>query len=302
MFFLAYKDFFKINRPHGREFFYIMTKKANNMKRDYYVRPARNNGVALVTGAGQGLGRALSVELSRRGLRIAGVGRNFADLAETKELCVEGRFTPYRGDVSQPAEMRELAARAIADVGPVSIIINNAAIYHRKDFLRATAEDIVDHVMINCCGPMNVTTAFLPSLIKYGKGRIINVSSFAGDSPLPGSMGYAVSKAGMRVFSKALAAELSMRLPNITVTEWIPGIMATRSGCLSGLAPEIVAKWGVTLALDESIDLHGTTFLLNAEVLPSRSFRRRMLDKLLLKPTPRPRVIEPELASAYDMR
>lgn len=263
---------------------------------------AMKHRVALITGAGLGLGRALSVELSRRGLHIAGLGRNFTDLAETKVLCVEGRFTAYCGDVSQPAAMRELANRITTEVGPVSIIINNAAIYNRQDFLHTDAEDITDHVVINCCGPINVTAAFLPGLLERGKGRIINVSSFAGSNPIPGSMGYAVSKAGMRVFTNALAVELRMRMPNIVVTEWIPGIMATRSGCPSGLPAETVAAWGATLAIDNSIELHGATFLLNAEVLPPRSWRRRILDMLLLNPTPRPRFLEPALIDSHNLR
>lgn len=259
-----------------------------------------NSRVVLVTGAGLGLGRALSVELSQRGLLIAGVGRNVADLEQTKKLCVPGRFTAYCSDVSQPAAMRELAAQTFAELGPVSIIINNAAIYCRRDFLRAKSEDIIDHVMINCCGPINVTAAFLPGMVECGRGRIINVSSFAGDSPLPGSMGYTVSKAGMRVFSNALAIELRMRMPSIIVTEWIPGIMATRSGCPTGLRPEIVAGWGAALALDESVDLHGATFLHNVEVLQSRSLRRRILDALLLKAARRPRILDAKLAHTHS--
>lgn len=247
----------------------------------------------MVTGAGLGLGRALSVELAHRGIHVAGIGRNPADLDETGTRCPSGRFTALRGDVSQPAAMRDLAARIGADLGQVSIVINNAAIYCRKDFLVVQAEEVVDHIMVNCCGPINVTAAFLPALLERGRGRIINVSSFAGDSPLPGSMGYTVSKAGTRVFSRALAVELGRRMPHITVTEWVPGIMATRSGITSGIPPETVAAWGATLALDEDPRLHGAVFLRDAELLPPRSWRRRIKDALLLKPSPRPRVLTP---------
>ncbi|TJZ91988.1 SDR family oxidoreductase [Paracoccus gahaiensis] len=261
---------------------------------------AAGRAVAVVTGAGLGLGRALSVELARRGLHVAGIGRDAAHLAETGALCVPGRFTALRGDVSQPAPMRDLAARIEAEVGPVAIVINNAAIYRRQDFLGAPAEDVVDHVMVNTCGPINVTAAFLPCLLERGRGRIINVSSFAGGDPLPGSLGYTVSKAGARVFSRALAVELARRMPHITVTEWVPGIMATRTGRPSGIPPETVAAWGATLALDNDPGLHGATFLCDAEVLAPRTLRRRIKDALLLKPKPRPRVLAPAPAAIPD--
>lgn len=254
---------------------------------------AAGRAVAVVTGAGLGLGRALSVELTRRGLHVAGIGRDVAHLAETGALCVPSRFTALRGDVSQPAAMRDLAARIAAEVGTVSILFNNAAVYRRHDFLSVQAEDVVDHVMINCCGPINVTAAFLPGLLERGRGRIINVSSFAGGDPLPGSLGYTVSKAGGRVFSRALSVELARRMPHITVTEWVPGIMATRTGRPSGIPPETVAAWGATLAMDDNPELHGATFLCDAEVLPPRSLRRRIKDALLFKPKPRPRVLAP---------
>ncbi|TGN45877.1 SDR family oxidoreductase [Paracoccus liaowanqingii] len=254
--------------------------------------------VAVITGAGLGLGRALSVELTRRGVHVAGIGRDPCHLAQTGDLCVPGQFTALRGDVSQPGPMRELAAQVEAQVGPVSIVVNNAAIYRRQDFLGAVAEEVVDHVMVNTCGPINVTAAFMPGMLDRGRGRIINVSSFAGGNPLPGSLGYTVSKAGARVFSQALTVELARRMPHITVTEWIPGIMATRTGRPSGIPPETVAAWGATLALDDSPDLHGAIFLCDAEMLPPRSLRRRVKDALLLKPSRRPRILAPAMAPA----
>ncbi|WP_410216633.1 SDR family oxidoreductase [Paracoccus sp. (in: a-proteobacteria)] len=247
--------------------------------------------IAVVTGASCGLGRALAACLAARGLHVVGVARNEVQLAETAKACAPGRFTGMVGDVSQPALMRDIAGKIEDRIGPPTILINNAAIFLKREFTGMLAEDIVEHVQINCCGQINATAALLPAMLKQGRGRIINVGSFAGDAPVPGQMGYAVSKAGARAFSRALTVDLARHLPAVTVSEWIPGILATRTGVAHGIPPSKAAPWGAALALDFRPELHGATFLKNREMIPDRSLRQRVKDALLLKAPKQPHLL-----------
>jgi NAD(P)-dependent dehydrogenase (short-subunit alcohol dehydrogenase family) len=131
-------------------------------------------------------------------------------------------------------------------------------------------------------------------MVDRGHGRIVNITSFAGEDPLPGSMGYSVSKAGARAFSRALAVELAGRLPGIVVTEWAPDMMATHIGRPDGADPDDVARLGLALVLNHDPRLHGATFLRDHQVLPRRSIRQRLKDLLLLKPACRPIVVIPD--------
>lgn len=249
--------------------------------------------IAVVTGASAGLGRALSHGLTAQGLHVVGIARNEAQLNHTAQGCPSDQFTALVGDVSRPDVMRDIACHIAGHIGPVSILINNAIIHMHRSFVGARAEDIADHVHVNCCGQINSTAAFLPAMVEQGRGRIVNVGSFAGEGPIPGNMGYAVSKAGARAFSRALAVELAHRLPTITVSEWIPGILATRSGVASGMPPQKAAPWGVALALDFSPQLHGKTFLKDQELMSPLSLRRRLKNALLLRSGPKPHMLVP---------
>lgn len=249
--------------------------------------------VAVVTGASAGLGRALSVGLARQGVHVAGIARDGARLAQTAALCPPGLFTALPGDVTRPAQMRDLAAQVAARTGAAGIVINSAVIHRRHDYLTGPAEAFTAQIEVNCCGPINVTSAFLPAMLDQGRGRIINIASFAGADPLPGSLGYSVSKAGMRSFSRALTAELAGRLPGISVVEWFPGVWTTPDGQAEDIPADIVAPWGVALALDDRPGLHGAAFMKDREMLEPRSLRRRFKDALLCNPAPGPRTLVP---------
>ena len=247
--------------------------------------------VALVTGAGAGLGAALAQALTARGHAVLGIARGAAGLAETAGRCAPGLFHAQSADVTDAAALRRIVAEAERDIGPVAILINNAAVYHRADFISTPAEEITGQIAINLGGYINAAAAVLPAMADRGRGRIINVGSLAGEGPLPGSLAYTVSKLACRGFDAALVTELAGRLPGITVSEWIPGILATGMGRTDGIAPETAAAWGVTLALDRDPALHGARFLCDRQMLPARSFKRRIKDMLLLRPAPVPRLL-----------
>ncbi len=244
------------------------------------------NGLAVVTGAGDGLGRALALELCVLGLRVAGLGRNATTLAQTAALA-GGRFSAHVCDVGDP----EAVEKTFASLGPVALLINNAAVYPRRDFLDETGASFMETVAINLGGTASCTRAALTSMVEAGRGRIVNVATFADLAPLPASSAYSVSKGAARILTRALIADLGDRFPDIVISDWMPGMLATKMGIADGLAPELSARWGVQLALWHAPDLNGTTFEMDREILPPRSFKGKLKDLLLLRKSPRPRHI-----------
>lgn len=231
--------------------------------------------LAVVTGASAGLGRALSHQLTSRGIRVVGLARNESELNVTSRKCFSGTFFPIRCNIADSMDVQKAAAVIQGNIGAVHILINNAAILDRYDFVSSDADHINEQILTNLLGPVNCVRAFLPQMLLQKKGRILNVGSFAGDDPQKGSLGYAVSKAGARCFSTALARELESTLPSVIVTEWIPGIMCTRHGEPGGIDPDMAARWGVTLALDDRVELHGKTYLKDKEFIMPMSMRQK---------------------------
>lgn len=243
-------------------------------------------GTALVTGAGSGLGRALAVALCAKGLNVAGMGRRAEALEETAALA-GARFRAVPCDVADPSAV----AAAVDRLGPVPLLINNAAVYPRRDFLDESAESFLHTVAVNLGGTVACTRAVLNGMVATGRGRIVNVSTFADVAPIPASSAYAVSKGAGRVLTKALVADLGDRFPGIVITDWMPGMLATGMGIPDGLDPAIAANWGAALALWDAPGLNGAVFEENREILPPRGLKRRVKDALLLRRAPRPRVI-----------
>ncbi len=241
------------------------------------------SGVAVVTGAGSGLGRALSLQLCNEGLVVAGLGRRADALEHTRQAANGELFHAYPVDVSIAADVRGIIETIVQAHGPITILVNNAAINPHRDFLDESGESFANTVAINLGGTVNVTRAVLDNMVQSGVGRILNVSSFAGDAPAPANSAYSVSKGAQRIFSQALSRDLSDRFPDIVVNTWMPGALATDMGPPTGIAPEHAAIWGVKLAFSHDRSLTGTTFERDTELLPNRSLKRRILDTVLMR-------------------
>ena len=249
------------------------------------------DGIAVVTGAGGGLGRALAVELAGRGVPVAGIARRPENLEETAALIPGGGFTGHIADVANSDSVRA-AFEAIAAGGQrTAILINNAAVYPRCDFLTEGVPWLMQTVDINLGGMVNCSYYALQQMTATGAGRIINVTTFADLGPLPGSSAYSVSKGAGKIFTRALVADLHDRFPDIVVSDWIPGELATQMGKPDGIPPEVAAKWGADLALWHDRSLTGTLFDRNIEFLPPVSLKGRLKNLLLLKKRPRPRMV-----------
>lgn len=246
-----------------------------------------NATVAVLTGAGSGLGRALAVELTQRGVRVAGFGRRKAPLEETARLAGE-RFLAMPVDVADARAVQAGFDEVARVMGPVLLLINNAAVYPRLDFLDETPESFMDTVAINLGGVVSCSHAALRQMASTGRGRILNVSTFADLSPIPVSSAYSVSKGAGRILTRALIADVSDRFPDIVINDWMPGALATDMGLKDGLDPAVAARWGATLALWHDRSLMGTIWEQDTEQLPPRSLKRRLRDAVLWRaPVPR---------------
>lgn len=248
------------------------------------------NGIVVITGAGRGLGQALSVEFARRGRVVAGIGRTDEGLVETETLVrnLGGAFHVIRADIAYPASIH-IAFEKIRQIGPIGILVNNAAIHPKRDFLDENTESFMKTVAVNLGGTVGCTRAALSEMIEHGSGRILNVSSFADVSPAPLCSAYSVSKGAARIFTRSIIADLSDRFPGIVINDWVPGILATQMGQTSGLAPTVAATWGAELALWYDRSLNGTLWKGDREILPHRSLKRRIVDLTLLRGVPTPR-------------
>jgi 3-oxoacyl-[acyl-carrier protein] reductase len=183
--------------------------------------------VALITGAGRGLGRQIALAFARAGADIVGTARNKAQLEDTtKEIKALGRRAlPVVTDVTQEDQVRAMANQVLKEFGPVDILVNNAGMSVYGPFVEQKAADWQAMIETNLMGTIFCTHAILPSMLERGQGLIINISSVAGIHGLPNEAVYCASKHGVKGFTDALAVELKDK--GIRVCGIYPGGMNT---------------------------------------------------------------------------
>ncbi len=184
--------------------------------------------VALVTGAGRGIGRACALALAEAGARVAVNYRGSEGAARTlveEIVALGGQAHAVQADVSQAHEVERLFAEVSAALGPVEILVNNAGITRDTLLLRMTEEDWDAVVTTNLKSAFLCTKAALRGMLRAKWGRVITVASVAGLNPNPGQANYAAAKAGLIAFTKSVAREIASR--NITVNAVAPGFVAT---------------------------------------------------------------------------
>ncbi len=168
--------------------------------------------VAVVTGAGRGLGRGVAVALARRGHPVVGVARNAAQLAETADLirAEGGRMLSRPTDVSDPKAVDTLASFVHEQLGPPSILVNAAGMFGPIAMIRDSDPAAwVQTVMVDAIAPYLTIRAFVGGMIDAGWGRIVNVTSAASLHP-PGTLNsaYGTSKVALNQLTRHLAAEI----------------------------------------------------------------------------------------------
>ncbi|HBW36961.1 3-oxoacyl-[acyl-carrier-protein] reductase [Desulfosporosinus sp. BICA1-9] len=187
-----------------------------------------NDSVAIVTGSGRGIGRAIALELATAGVKIVVNYAGRADKAEeTLSLIREagGEGLAVQADVSQAAEVDRLLKTTLDHFGKVDILVNNAGITRDSLLLRMKEADWDSVLATNLKGAYLCTKAVSKGMLKQRSGVIVNISSVVGLSGNAGQANYAAAKAGMIGFTKSIAKEFASR--GIRVNAVAPGYIFT---------------------------------------------------------------------------
>lgn len=184
--------------------------------------------IAIVTGASGGIGKAIALQLAAEGATVIcnyHSSKQKADEVAQAVSAAGGRALVMQGDVKKLAEMEKMAAAVVDQFGRIDILVNNAGI-NRDDLILSMTEDAWREVIeTNLFGVFNCTKAVAQQMMFQKKGRIINISSVAGERGGRGQTNYAASKGGLNGFTRAAAVELAPK--NITVNAVAPGVIET---------------------------------------------------------------------------
>ncbi|WP_456385753.1 SDR family NAD(P)-dependent oxidoreductase [Desulfolithobacter sp.] len=184
--------------------------------------------IAVITGGSRGIGREIALAFAREGCRIVINYISRVDLADETVKTIQtagSQAMAIRADVSRRPEVREMFCRTIEKFGRIDILVNNAGINRRGWFEEATDEDWDRIMEVNLKGPFICSQEVFSYMKKQQSGRIINISSVAGQYHGPKTVHYAVSKAGLNSLTKVIARYGAEH--NILVNAVAPGIMWT---------------------------------------------------------------------------
>lgn len=183
--------------------------------------------IALVTGAGSGIGRATALALARRGAVVVCVDVDGGSAEKTCAECSEaGRgASSYTCDVRDPDAVESLAGRVRDEVGPVAILVNSAGVGMSGAFLSMSREDWEWIRSVNLDGVLACCRAFVPAMVAAGRGHVVNLSSGLGYTPRATEPGYVTTKAAVLAFSLSVRAD--WRRNGVGVSAICPGIINT---------------------------------------------------------------------------
>jgi NAD(P)-dependent dehydrogenase (short-subunit alcohol dehydrogenase family) len=194
--------------------------------------------VAIVTGGAGGIGAGIAEAFAREGASVAIADRDIAMARSTAEkLAAAGKVDAFEVDVANSPSVTAMMASVIGRFGHLDVLVNNAGIRYVKAFLDYTEDEWRKTIDVNLTGLFLCCRAAIPHMLKNGKGKIINVSSVAGEFGRPHRIAYCASKGGSIAFTKALAVD-----------------MAGKNICVNALAPALIdTPLNATYANDESI-------------------------------------------------
>lgn len=223
--------------------------------------------VAIVTGAGTGIGRAITLAYAQEGATVVLAGRTEDTLAKVADevKALGGESLVVRASVSEPEDVRQIVERAEAQFGNIHILVNNAAVFIYKSFLALSLRDWDQTINTNLKGIFLCSRAVLPGMVKQKQGNIINISSIHGKVADANLTAHCASKFGVIGFTQALAREVIEHNINVNVIcpgqvspswvdepELLPAPLSTR------LRPADVARVAVFLASPDSAIMTGS--------------------------------------------
>jgi len=197
--------------------------------------------VALVTGGAARVGRAIALALAGEGADVAiGYLRSAAEAKATvRDLRALGvRAVAFRADIGRPAEAKRLVAQAVARFGRLDLLVNNAAVFFRTPLLETTPAQFDRVIAVNLRGAFFCAQAASRAFSKRG-GRIINIADVGATRAWPGYIAYGISKAGVVMLTKGLAAALA---PAIQVNAVGPGVVLLPEGFPRGSGRRLTAR------------------------------------------------------------
>jgi NAD(P)-dependent dehydrogenase (short-subunit alcohol dehydrogenase family) len=180
--------------------------------------------VALVTGGGRGIGRAIALRLAADGLAVAVAARS-RDQVDDTARAAGARALALMLDVTDAASIAAALERIHRELGPVDVLVNNAGVAESAQFVKTEPDFWDRHFAVNVRGPYLLTRAVLPGMLERRWGRVINIASLAGLFGSPYVTAYTASKHALVGFTRALATEVSGK--GVTVNALCPGFTAT---------------------------------------------------------------------------
>jgi len=200
--------------------------------------------VAVITGAGRGLGRAIAIAMAREGAGVTIMSRSLNELhgVEAAITADGSKCLAFKGDVSREGDVGRMVTQTMTMFGRINILVNNAAVIGPARFIEdAIPEEWEKTIAINLHGAYYCINAVAPVMRSQGGGKIISVTSGLGKRPYPRFCAYGVSKAGIIQLTMSLSEEFKNL--NIQVNAIDPGVMDTSmQGDVRALGPEMLGQ------------------------------------------------------------
>jgi NAD(P)-dependent dehydrogenase (short-subunit alcohol dehydrogenase family) len=184
--------------------------------------------VAIITGAGSGIGAAIAKRFAAEGAKIVICGRRKEKLEETAAACPEGSALPFPADVRKIEDTLAVADAAVKFGGKIDILVNDAGIGHHGGVADAVVDEWMDDIATNLFGPFYMMRAVIPHMITAGGGSIVSISSLAGIRRVPSASSYSTSKEGLIGLAQSVAMDYGKNnirsnviCPGLTHTEFV---------------------------------------------------------------------------------
>jgi 3-oxoacyl-[acyl-carrier protein] reductase len=198
----------------------------------------------VVTGAGQGIGRAVAIRLSEEGARVLLVARSPDALNESAQMCGDHAAT-LALDITHEDAPERIDAAAREHLGAVDVLVNNAGMSSVSPLETITIAEMQAHLDVSVLGPMRLMRRFVPAMARRGSGAVVNVASIAGRRPSPTNLAYSVAKAAQLNLTRAFADHYAGQGVRINAVN--PGPVASPLWVApGGLADQHAARRGVS--------------------------------------------------------